>query len=54
MESAKSAKDATDVVPEEEKFADGFIRSKRNTQLRIKQELLSQIQTIEEQKTVII
>jgi len=28
---------------EEDAFADGFIRSKRNTQLRVKQELLSQI-----------
>ena len=26
---------------EEEKLADGFVRSKRNTQLRVKQELLS-------------
>lgn len=31
MESGKPKKDVTDVVPEEEKFADGFIRSKRNT-----------------------
>ena len=40
--------------PEEDKFADGFIRSKRNTQLRVKQELMSQIRTIEEEKTALI
>lgn len=39
---------------EEEKFADGFVRSKRNVQLRVKQELLSQIRTVEEEKTALI
>ncbi len=51
MESAKPKDSAP---KEEDKFADGFIRSKRNTQLRVKQELLSQIQTIEEEKTALI
>ena len=43
-----------DKPKEEEKFADGFIRSKRNTHLRVKQELLSQIRTVEEAKTALI
>ena len=51
MESAKPKESGP---KEEDKFADGFIRSKRNTQLRVKQELLSQIQTIEEEKTALI
>lgn len=41
-------------MAEEEKYADGFIRSKRNTMMRVKQQLLSQISTIEEQKTALI
>ena len=52
METAKP-KD-TGVTAEEDKFADGFIRSKRNTNLRVKQELLSQISSIEEAKTALI
>ena len=34
METAKPKDDGT--VKEEDKFADGFIRSKRNTHLRVK------------------
>jgi len=52
METAKP-KDSGE-IQEEDKFADGFIRSKRNTHLRVKQELLSQMRTVEEAKTALI
>lgn len=41
-------------VEEETKLADGFIRSKRNTESRVKQELLASIRTVEEEKTHLI
>ena len=50
METAKK----NDAPVEEDKFADGFIRSKRNAHLRVKQELMSQIRSIEEAKTALI
>ena len=39
---------------EDNKFADGFIRSKRNTEMRVKSQLMDQINTIEEEKTALI
>ena len=38
----------------EDKIADGFVRSKRNQQLRVKGEVLDQIQTIREEKIELI
>lgn len=50
-----SGKKKDDTPPkEEERFADGFVRSQRNTEMRIKSELLSQISVVEEEKTNLI
>ena len=38
----------------ENKLADGFVRSKRNQQLRVKGEILTQIQTLEQEKMDLI
>ena len=51
---AKLMETAKPIEKEEDKFADGFMRSKRNTQLRVKAELHSQIHTLDEQKTELI
>ena len=52
METAKPVDDGS--LKPEDKFADGFMRSKRNTQMRVKAELMSQIQSLDEQKTELI
>ena len=52
METAKPKDPVAEA--EKDKFADGFIRSKRNTHLRVKQELLAQIRSVEEAKTALI
>ena len=41
-------------VQEEEKLADGFIRSRRTTEMQVKQELLNAIRKLEEEKTHLI
>ena len=53
LATAEKPKDVN-ALAEQEKFADGFIRSKRSTMMRVKQQLLSQIDTIEEEKTALI